>query len=99
MKMNERIVEYRNRRNLTQADVAARAGLNIKHYQSIERGDIQPRLKSLLKIANAIGIPFDLLCIDAGKDFLLYAAVACLDTYNDDELQNVYDILGAYLDE
>ena len=99
MKVNENIIEYRNKRNLSQMDVAAKSGINIKHYQSIERGDIQPRLKSLLKIANAIDIPFDLLCKDAGKDFLIYSVVSCLDKYTNEELKDIYDILGAYINE
>lgn len=59
MKVNENIIEYRNKRNLTQLDVANKSGINIKHYQAIERGDVQPRFKALLKIAAAIDIPFD----------------------------------------
>lgn len=99
MKTNELIAEYRSKKTLTKPDVATRAGLNIKHYQSIERGDIQPRLKSLLKIANAIDIPFDLLYKDSEKDFLIYSIVSMLDKYDDKELKVFYDILGAYINE
>lgn len=99
MKVNEYIIEYRNKRNLTQLDVADKTGINIKHYQAIERGDIQPRLKSLLKIANAIDIPFDLLCMDEGKEFLIFSILSCLDKYSNQELKDIYDILGAYIDE
>lgn len=99
MKTNELITEYRNKRNLTRLDVATRSGLNVKHYQSIERGDIQPRLKALLKIANAIDIPFDLLYKDSCKDFLIYSIVSTLDKYNEEELKVFYEILGAYINE
>lgn len=99
MKVNENIIEYRNKRNLTQLDVATKSEINIKHYQAIERGEIQPRLKALLKIANAIDIPFDLLCKDAGKEFLVFSILSCLDKHSNQDLKDVYDILGAYIDE
>ncbi len=99
MKVNEYIIECRNKRNLTQLNVADKAGINIKHYQAIERGDIQPRLKSLLRIANAIDIPFDMLCLDAGKEFVIFSIISCLDKYSNQELKDIYDILGAYIDE
>lgn len=99
MNINEYIIEYRNKRNLTQHDAADKSGINIKHYQEIERGDKQPRLKSLLKIADAIDIPFDLLFIDEGKEFLIFSILSCLDKYSNQELKNIYDILGTYIDE
>lgn len=99
MKTNEIIAEYRNKRNLTQLDAATRAGLNIKHYQSIERGDIQPRLKALLKIANAIDIPFDILCKDTDKSFLVFSVMSLLEKYDRNELTVFYDILGDYINE
>lgn len=99
MKVNEYIIEYRNKRNLTQLEVADKTGINIKHYQAIERGDIQPRLKSLLKIANAIDIPFDILCMEVGKEFLIFSIISCLDKYSNQELKDINDILGAYINE
>ncbi len=99
MEANKLITEYRNKRNLSQLDVAAKAGMNIKHYQAVERGDVQPRLKSLLKIANAIDIPFDLMFKDSGKDFLIYSVAAELDRYDKEELKIFYNILGAYINE
>ena len=99
MKVNEYIVEYRNKRNLTQLDAADKAGINIKHYQAIERGDIQPRLKSLRRIADAIDIPLDTLFLNAGKEFLIFSILSCLDKYSNQELKDIYDILGTYIDE
>ena len=93
MEVNEIIVAYRNKRNLSQLDVATKAGINIKHYQAIERGDIRPRLKAFIKIVNAIDIPFDLLYKDTCKEFLVYSILSCLDKYSDKELKEVYDIL------
>lgn len=99
MNIHENIIEYRNKRNLTQGEVAEKAEIHIKHYQAIERGDIKPRLKALLKIANAINVPFDLLIKDEGTDFLIYSILSCLDRYSETELKNFYEILGAYINE
>ena len=99
MEVNKLIIEYRNKRNLSQLDVATTAKMNIKHYQAIERGDMKPRLKTLLKIANALDIPFDLFYKDTCKEFLVYSVMSCLDKYSDEDLKEFYDILGVYINE
>lgn len=86
-------------KNLTQVDVSSKANINIKYYQTIERGERNQRLKTLLKIASALNIPVDLLLQDNGKEFLIYSILGCLDQYNDDELCELNNIIGSYLNE
>lgn len=99
MKINELIVKYRHARNLSQIDVAHKSGINLKYYQSIERGERNPRLKTLYSIAVAINIPFDMFYKDTSKEFLLFSIVSCLEKYSENELVNIYELIGAYLNE
>lgn len=99
MKQNEIIVEYRNKKNLTQAEVALKADINLKYYQSIERGEREQHLTTLLKIANALNIPFDFLLKDIDKNFLIYSILDCFEQYSDHELLALYKIIGSYLYE
>lgn len=84
-------------KNLTQIDVSTKSNINIKYYQTIERGEYSPRLKTLLKIASALNIPFDLLLQENGKEFLIYSILGCLEQYTDDELFELNNIIGSYL--
>lgn len=86
-------------KNLTQSDVASISNINIKYYQSIERGERKPRLTTLLKIASALNIPFDFLLKDTYKEFLVYSILACLDRCSNDELSELHNIIWSYLNE
>lgn len=90
METNELIVEYRHKRNLSQAEVATQAKIDLKYYQAIERGERKQRLTTLYKIASAIDIPFDLLFRDSCKEFLIYSILGCLDRYAESELFEIY---------
>jgi transcriptional regulator with XRE-family HTH domain len=43
--------------NLTQEAVGLRAGIGLASYNRIEQGHASPRLDSLIRIADAIGVP------------------------------------------
>lgn len=46
----------RQHANLTQAEVAKRAGTNTNYYAKLERGEAVPSLKMLEKVIKALGI-------------------------------------------
>lgn len=48
--------EARRHKNLTQAEVAKRAGTTVNHYAKIERGEVVPSLKTLEKIVKALSV-------------------------------------------
>ncbi len=54
--LGRRIKALRLRKELTQEALGERAGLNYKYLGAIERGERNPSLKQLLKIAQALGI-------------------------------------------
>ncbi|MFJ4837194.1 helix-turn-helix domain-containing protein [Streptomyces sp. NPDC088746] len=43
--------------NLSQEDVSLRAGIRIATYSNIEQGHSSPLLDTLIRIADAIGVP------------------------------------------
>jgi transcriptional regulator with XRE-family HTH domain len=49
--------DVRNRRGYSQRELAARAGLSFRGYQLLERPEHNPRLESLERVAEALGLP------------------------------------------
>ncbi|THA31803.1 XRE family transcriptional regulator [Streptomyces sp. A1277] len=52
-----RIRDARLHANLSQQDIVTRTGLDRSAYQDIEHGRASPRVDTLLRIADAIGVP------------------------------------------
>lgn len=60
--MNNHVKMYRKKQGLTQADLANRAGLNIRQIQKIENGEIRTEnitLKTMQAIAQAFDVKID----------------------------------------
>lgn len=60
--MNNHIKMYRKKQGLTQANLANRAGLNIRQIQKIENGEAQTEnitLKTMQAIAQALNAKID----------------------------------------
>lgn len=56
-RIGRRIRDVRESRNLTQERVILAVPMNRAHYQDIEAGRANPTLRTLLRIARAIGVP------------------------------------------
>jgi transcriptional regulator with XRE-family HTH domain len=54
--LGDQVSGWRRARGLTQADLESRAGLAHNALSRIETGQVSPRLASLEKIANALGL-------------------------------------------
>lgn len=60
--MNNHVKTYRKKQGLTQADLANRAGLNIRQIQKIEKGEVRTEnitLKTMQAIAQALNAKID----------------------------------------
>ena len=68
VKVGQRIQKYRTRQNLTQDQVAERAGISQKHLSRIEQGYHNPRFDMIIQIAEALNIPTDALAKDMSND-------------------------------
>ncbi len=55
--LGKRIRELRLRTGLSQEKFAAKAGLDRTYYAGIERGERNPSVKQLAKIASALDVP------------------------------------------
>lgn len=55
--VGEQIRSIREHHNLTQHDVCGRSGVDIASYSRIEQGHSSPKLDTLIRIADAIGVP------------------------------------------
>jgi len=53
----ERVRELRLARELSQEELASRAGLHRTYLGGIERGERNPALKNIAAIAEALGVP------------------------------------------
>lgn len=62
--LGKRIRQLRLRTGLSQEKFAARAGLDRTYYAGIERGERNPSIKQLAKIARAIDVPLPALFIE-----------------------------------
>ncbi|RTK93552.1 XRE family transcriptional regulator [Candidatus Saccharibacteria bacterium] len=54
--IGKNLQQARQRKGLTQAEVAGRAGTNTNYYAKLERGEAVPSLKMLEKIIKTLGV-------------------------------------------
>ena len=62
--VGRRIKEAREKRHLTQEELAARIDISPTHVSVIERGTKIPRLETFVAIANALEVSGDALLLD-----------------------------------
>ena len=58
-KIGNKILAFRKATGLTQAELAEKAGLADRTYADIERGNVNMRIETLLKICDALGVTPD----------------------------------------
>lgn len=54
--LGKRIRFLRKSQGMTQEKLAAKAGLCYKYIGEIERGEVNPSLKSMMEVASALGV-------------------------------------------
>jgi transcriptional regulator with XRE-family HTH domain len=54
--VGEQIRRIREHHNLTQLDVCGRSGVDLATYSRIEQGHSSPKLDTLIRVADAIGV-------------------------------------------
>ena len=54
--IGKKIKKARNEKGLKQVDVAVDAGINSSYYSKIERGEVNPSLDKIYRIAKSLGI-------------------------------------------
>lgn len=58
---SDRIVELKANRNLLQKNIAEAIGVTVRNYQRYEKGEQQPTLPVLTRLADYFGVSIDYL--------------------------------------
>lgn len=61
MTFAERIVQLKTERNLLQKDIASAIGLSLRAYQYYEKGQKEPTLSVLVRLADFFSVSLDYL--------------------------------------
>lgn len=56
MRLGRRCRQLRHEKGLSQLDMVRGFGFSLSHYQKIERGDLDARLSTLKRLAEAYGV-------------------------------------------
>ena len=99
--IGNKLYSYRKNSGLTQIEVADQAGLSGRTYADIERGNVNMRVETLLRICKALAItPNDILYEnDSFRDFeeLEKDVFNRLNNCHTDEKEIAYRLLNVYL--
>ena len=61
MSFSDRIIQLKNERRLLQKDIASSVGLSLRAYQYYEKGQKEPTLSVLLRLADYFDVSLDYL--------------------------------------
>lgn len=61
MNFPERIIEIKKQKNLLQKTIAESIGITVRNYQRYEKGEQQPTLPVLIKLADYFDVSLDYL--------------------------------------
>lgn len=99
MQMGNNIYEFRKIRGITQAEAAEESGLSERTYAMMERGYLNTRVLTLLKVCDALEVtPNDLLTVE---DFDFYTEKTILERLgkcDPMEHRKILRMISAYLD-
>ena len=57
MSIGTRIIQIRNEKNLTQRELSERSGIASSYISRVENRRLEPRPKTLRRIAEGLGVP------------------------------------------
>ncbi len=98
-RIGNQLLAIRKRSGLTQADVAEAAGLSDRTYADIERGTVNMRIETILRICNALYITPDeiLTQSDAQMTTQQEEILARLNACNPKDKETALRLLSVYL--
>lgn len=95
-----RIKELRNKKGITQYQLAEMVGIDPKHMSHIETGRSFPKADLIEKFADALGIEYTLLFQTEhlqNRDVLLKKINSFLAKVSDNDLQVIYKLISNYI--
>ena len=98
-KIGNNLLSVRKRRGMTQVEVAEAAGLSDRTYADIERGTVNMRVESLLRICSVLQITPDEILTEDNRtaDAMLEEIIQTLNTCQQKEKQTALRLLDVYL--
>lgn len=98
--IGNKLFSIRKRNGLTQAEVAEAAGLSDRTYADIERGAVNMRIETILRICQVLHItPDEILTEDNPSATLqLEELIGRLNACKQEERQTALQLLQVYLD-
>lgn len=99
-RIGNKLLEVRKRRGLTQAEVAEAAGISDRTYAEIERGTINTRVETILKICKVLCITPDVLLVteNTAKQEQEAQLLQRLNSCTTKERETAMRLLSVYLD-
>lgn len=97
--IGNRLYEIRNKRLMSRLEVAEKADISDRAYADIERGSVNMRLETLLKICNALNItPNDVLTVEQQKTVSEAELTQIMKQCSESEKNTAMKLLNVYLD-
>ena len=98
-KIGNKLLAVRKGIGLTQSEVAEKAGISDRTYADIERGSVNMRVETVLKICSVFNItPDEVLTSNEETSFDESEILEKLSNCSVKERQTALNILGAYLE-
>ena len=98
--VGNKLLTIRKRMGMTQAEVAEAAGLSDRTYADIERGLVNMRIETILRICNVLHITPDEVLIEEPQDILFKQAELFdrLNACNPRDKETALRLLSVYLE-
>lgn len=98
--IGNRFLSIRKRLGLTQAEVAEQAGLSGRTYADIERGTVNMRIETFLRICKVLDVTPDRVLTDniPSVEARRKELMAALDRCSAKEQETALNLLSVYLD-
>lgn len=96
--IGNKLYSFRKNAGLTQSEVAEKAGISDRTYADIERGTVNMRVETLLRICNVLKItPNEILSTEQEQEITTEKITELLESVSAKERKTVLKILEAYL--
>ncbi len=98
--IGNKLLSIRKRMGLTQAEVAEKAGLSDRTYADIERGTVNMRIETILRICNVLHITPDEILTDysTAPSVRQEELIARLNACNPRDKETALQLLSVYLE-
>ncbi len=103
MKLHEKIKTLRKERNLSQDDLAQKAGIHISYLSRLENGHNEPSVEVFKRLADALAVSADFLLDDQGQlevhvgDRSLAERIRLIESLDEDDRLAVVRVIDAML--